>query len=137
MVSLSTTLPVALAAGAGALAGAFVGAAAGGVGALVGAPVGAVVGALVARVWGLAPSLVTAIRLHHDLNALGDDSIEPEVLTLVAAGLVAEQLMRRHEALEPESDWVAHAPQALDWLQLSGEELLLWEEQLFPLYDDL
>ena len=97
----------------------------------------AVVGALVARVWGLAPSLVTAIRLHHDLNALGDDSIEPEVLTLVAAGLVAEQLMRRHEALEPESDWVAHAPQALDWLQLSSEDLLLWEEQLFPLYDDL
>ena len=96
-----------------------------------------VVGALVARVWGLAPSLVSAIRLHHDLDALGDDSIDAEVHTLVAAGLVAEQLMRRHEGLDPESDWTAHSEAALAWLQLPAEEVLLWEEELFLLYDGL
>lgn len=82
----------------------------------------AVVGALVARVWALSPSVMAAIRLHHDLPDLGADDIEPEVHTLVAAGLVAEHLVRRHENLPPEDDWLRHGHACLAWLGLAADD---------------
>lgn len=95
----------------------------------------AVVGALVARVWRLAPAVMAAIRLHHDLATLGDGSVEPEVHTLVAAGLVAEQLVRRHEGLDPDADWVQHGTAALAWLQAGPADLQDWEHTLLPLLE--
>ena len=95
----------------------------------------AVVGALVARVWRLAPAVMAAIRLHHDLATLGDRGAEPEVHTLVAAGLVAEHLMRRHEGLDAECEWLDHAAGALAWLQVTDDEVDAWEEALHPLLD--
>ena len=95
----------------------------------------AVVGALVARVWRLAPAVMSAIRLHHDLAALGDGGIEPEVHTLVATGLVAEHLLRRHEGLDADADWVQHGAQALAWLQAGPEDLQDWEHTLLPLLE--
>lgn len=59
VVSLCTTTPVTLAAGAGALAGAAIGAPVGGLGALVGAPLGALAGACAAAP--LAAALSTAM----------------------------------------------------------------------------
>ncbi|HIV71254.1 MAG TPA: HDOD domain-containing protein [Candidatus Aquabacterium excrementipullorum] len=96
----------------------------------------AVVGALVARVWRLAPSVVAAIRLHHDLELLGGRGAESEVQTLVAAGLVAEHLMRRHEAQEPDVDWLKHGQSAMDWLHVNGDDLLFWEEELQETLDE-
>ena len=96
----------------------------------------AVVGALVARVWRLAPAVMCAIRLHHDLDALGAAGVEPEVHTLVAAGLVAEHLVRRHEGLDAEIDWVQHGAQALDWLQAAPDDLHEWDDRLRPLLDE-
>ncbi len=90
----------------------------------------AVVGALVARVWRLAPSLVAAIRLHHDLDALTERGAEAEVNTLVAMGLVAQYLVDRHEAIEINVDWLEHGEAALRWLHLSVGDLLAWEEEL-------
>jgi HD-like signal output (HDOD) protein len=90
----------------------------------------AVVGALVARVWRLAPEVMVAIRRHHDLDMLGDGQTEPEVHTLVAAGLVAEHLMRRHEGLDADADWNAHHERALAWLQMACDDLVLWEDEL-------
>lgn len=97
----------------------------------------AVVGALVARVWKLAPEIMAAIRLHHDPDALGDSRIEPEVVTLMAAGHVAEHLMRRHESLSPDTDWASCAPRALAWLQVGDDDWQQWEEQLTPALDAL
>jgi HD-like signal output (HDOD) protein len=97
----------------------------------------AVVGALVARVWQLAPEIMVAIRRHHDLDMLGDMDTEPEVHSLVAAGLVADHLMRRHEALPADVDWVQHHAQALAWLQIDDEDVQQWEEELAPLLDAL
>lgn len=96
----------------------------------------AVVGALVVRVWNMPVELMTAIRLHHDFASLGDAGIEPEVHTLVAAGLVAEHLMRRHEGLPEDADWAVHHAAALDWLQLDASEFEHWEDQLTPLLDE-
>ncbi|NDY91635.1 HDOD domain-containing protein [Ideonella livida] len=95
----------------------------------------AVVGALVARVWRLSPTVMAAIRRHHDLDMLGDEDTDPDVHTLVAAGLVAEHLMRRHEGLDPDADWIQHSARALGWLTLPPEELQAWEEDLRPLMD--
>ena len=95
----------------------------------------AVVGALVARVWRLAPEVMAAIRRHHDLDSLGSHDTEPEVHTLVAAGLVAGWLMRRHEGLDADADWSHHGARALDWLQIGADELLIWEEALRPTLD--
>ena len=88
----------------------------------------AVVGALLARAWNLAPSLMAAIRLHHDFESLGNADIEPEIHTLVAAGLIAEHLMRRHEGLPEDADWASHHRRAMDWLHIDDEELDVWNE---------
>ncbi|RTL21631.1 MAG: HDOD domain-containing protein [Burkholderiales bacterium] len=90
----------------------------------------AVVGALVARVWNLPPTLMAAIRLHHDYFALGHADIEPEVHTLIAAGLIADHLMRRHEGLPEDADWAGHHAAAMEWLQVSWDELAQWEESI-------
>ncbi|MFY9512159.1 MAG: HDOD domain-containing protein [Rubrivivax sp.] len=90
----------------------------------------AVVGALVARVWRLAPEVMAAIRLHHEPAVLGSAQTPPEVQTLVAAGLVAEHLMRRQEALSPDADWLRHGAAARDWLHIDDDDVLHWEEEL-------
>lgn len=90
----------------------------------------AVVGALVARVWRLAPAVMCAIRLHHDLEAIGGQDIEPEVQTLICAGLVADHLLRRQDGLEPEAEWKAHGDRALAWLQAGDTDLEAWGDSL-------
>ena len=95
----------------------------------------AVIGALVIRTWHLPAPLMAAIRLHHDLESLGDADIEPEVHTLVAAGLIAEHLMRRHEGLPEDADWAAHHAAAMGWLQISADELAQWDEAVQAQFD--
>lgn len=96
----------------------------------------AVVGALVARVWRLAPEVMAAIRLHHELQSLGAAGTDAEVHTLVAAGLVAEHLMRRHEALAPDSDWTRHGSAALAWLDIGDDDVQHWEHDLSAVLSD-
>jgi HD-like signal output (HDOD) protein len=90
----------------------------------------AVVGALVARTWRLAPPLMAAIRLHHELGSLGSAQIEPEVSTLVAAGLVADHLAARAVAEAPGPEWAAHGESALAWLGLTATDLDDWDAAL-------
>jgi HD-like signal output (HDOD) protein len=90
----------------------------------------AVIGALVVRVWNMAPQLMAAIRLHHDFSVFSGSDIEPEVLTLVAAGLVAERLMRLNEGLPTDDDWDQHRWLVQDWLQVNAEDLDQWGDQL-------
>jgi HD-like signal output (HDOD) protein len=97
----------------------------------------AVVGALVARVWGLAPAVMAAIRLHHDLASLGHRHTDAEAHTLIALGLVAEALVCRHEGLTPDAETVNHQADALAWLQVGTDDLAAWEEDLGPLLDEV
>lgn len=95
----------------------------------------AVVGALVARVWRLSSSVTAAIRLHHDLEILKEKRAQSEVNTLVAMGLLADYYMRRHEGLEQDVDWKTQGTTAMEWLQVSGDELLAWEEELREIFE--
>ena len=90
----------------------------------------AVVGAIVARVWRLSPTVMAAIRLHHDLDLLGGSDTESEVQTLIAAGLLAEHLVRQREGQDTERDWNDHGARALQWLALSADDLSDWDEAL-------
>lgn len=97
----------------------------------------AVVGALTVRAWGLPPALVASVRLHHDFSVLGDAGVEGEVQSLVAAGLLAEQLMRQHEGQAADADWVEQGERVLDWLQVSATDLQEWGDLCEPLLDEL
>lgn len=95
----------------------------------------AVVGALTARIWRLAPTVVAAIRLHHDLETMRESTAQSEVSTLIAMGLIAEWLMRRHEGLDPDADWHEHGDTAMTWLHLTNDDMLAWEDDLRPQLD--
>lgn len=95
----------------------------------------AVVGALVARVWRLAPQVMAAIRLHHDFEVLGDSRTDDEVQLLVATGLLAEHMMLKHEGQEPDRDWITHSDKTLKWLEVSPEELDVWDLELRDMFD--
>lgn len=97
----------------------------------------AVVGALVCRTWRFSPTLVAAVRLHHELDTLGERSAEPEAFTLVAAGLIAEQLMRRAECMPADRDWREHADAVLRWLAVEASDLDAWAQALQPVFDTL
>lgn len=90
----------------------------------------AVVGALTARAWRLAPPVMAAIRLHHSLESLGRGDTEPEVHTLVAAGLIANMLVAREAGLDPEAEWARFGPVACTWLGVSTDEVEQWHELL-------
>ena len=91
----------------------------------------AVVGALTARCWHLPGPVMAAIRLHHNLESLGHRDIEPEVQTLVAAGLVADWLVARRQGLSPDADWTRHRDAALAWLGVAADELDAWVDASF------
>ncbi|MGE5451345.1 MAG: HDOD domain-containing protein [Acidobacteriota bacterium] len=95
----------------------------------------AVVGALVARVWRLAPEVMAAIRLHHDLDILGDSRTDDEVQLLVATGVLAEHMVLKHEGEEPDRDWVDAMGRVLNWLEVEPDELDVWELELRDMFD--
>ena len=96
----------------------------------------AVVGALVARAWHLSPAVMSAIRLHHDLDTLGTQRVDAEVQTLMAAGLLAESFVNRYEGVPQAAEWRSHGSHALLWLGAGDNDLAVWEEQIIPLLDE-
>jgi HD-like signal output (HDOD) protein len=90
----------------------------------------AVVGALVVRAWGFPTVLMSSVRLHHDFAILTDREINPEVPLLVAAGLVAEHLMREHEGLPPDVEWQENRAEAQHVLRITDADLQEWSEEL-------
>jgi HD-like signal output (HDOD) protein len=97
----------------------------------------AVVGALVARVWQLAPEVMATVRLHHDLNALRDERIEPEVRSYMALALVADHLLHRRASLPADAEWQQHGASALEWLGLEAADLERWYDVLTEALDEV
>jgi len=97
----------------------------------------AVVGALVARSWQVAPQVMAAIRLHHDLPHLQKADADPEVQTLLAMGVLAEEFTCRRMGSAPDPDYVKHRGLALTWLQASEEDVADWEDGVQAVFDAL
>ncbi len=97
----------------------------------------AVVGALVARAWQVAPPVMAAIRLHHDLTHLQKSDADAEVQTLLAMGVLAEEFTCRRLNVALDTDYVKHRHLALAWLQVSDDDLADWEDALQPIFDTL
>jgi HD-like signal output (HDOD) protein len=97
----------------------------------------AVVGALVAKTWKLPQVVTAAVRLHHDFGILQEESIAPEVRTLVAMSLLAEQLVALHEGARPLQEWAQHGQACLGYLQVTPIELDGWLEALHPVFDQI
>jgi HD-like signal output (HDOD) protein len=97
----------------------------------------AVAGALVARVWQVAPPVMAAIRMHHELEHLKKADGDAEVQTLLAMGLIAEELMRRRQGLPGEPDYTQHGALARDWLHIGEDDVVDWEHALQPVFDSV
>jgi HD-like signal output (HDOD) protein len=96
-----------------------------------------IVGALVARTWSLAPALKVAIRLHHDAEALADRSVDETLRTLVAACTVADHLVQAHDGQPDAPEWIQRGADCLHHLQVSADELVLWQDALQPVLDHI
>lgn len=97
----------------------------------------AVVGALVARTWQVAPPVMAAIRLHHDMAHLKKADADAEVQTLLSMGLIAEEFTCKRLGLPSEPDFAKHRGLALAWLQASEEDLTDWEDAMQGVFDGL
>ena len=90
---------------------------------------------LVARVWRLAPAVMAAIRLHHDFDVLGDSPYRQR--SAVAGG--HRFVGRAHDAdsrgLDPDRDWAEQMARVLEWLQVSEDELVVWDLELRDIFD--
>lgn len=84
----------------------------------------AVVGAMLAKNWQLPVSIVEAIRRHHDLELLSQDSEESrEVLSLVAISLVAEHAVARFLRFRDDREWSVYGADAAAFLGFCNDEL--------------
>ncbi len=96
-----------------------------------------IVGALVARTWGLPEDLKTAIRLHHEVEALEDRSIAEPVRVLLAATVLAEHLVHSHEGHPDAPEWIQRGGDCLRHLQIHEHELTHWQDALQPVFEHL
>ncbi len=89
-----------------------------------------VVGALVARAWRLPTELKYAIRLHHDISALRDPSLDETVRNLIAICRVADHIVLQHEGNPPSMWWEQQGQECLDHLHIHADEVVLWQDAL-------
>lgn len=92
----------------------------------------AVVGAIVAKTWHLPRDVAVAIRLHHDFTCLADATFTDTVRSLVALGLIADQLVNRHEGVAESREWGLHSQTCMDHLEVTDDEIELWVDELHP-----
>jgi HD-like signal output (HDOD) protein len=82
----------------------------------------AVVGSLLAANWGLSEDLRTAIRVHHELDVFQSDHT-PNVMNLVAVGILAEHIENAHSRLSSECEWRKLGEAALEHLMMREEDM--------------
>lgn len=97
----------------------------------------AVVGAIVAKTWRLPAVTVAAVRLHHDFTVLGDTHFPEDVRNLVAMGLVAENLVARHEGIQAQREWEQHQAACLAHLSIAAAEVDAWVDTLHPVFESV
>jgi len=51
---------------------------------------------------------------------------------LVALGLIADQLVNRHEGVAESREWGQHGQACMDHLEVTDDEIELWVDELHP-----
>ncbi len=82
----------------------------------------AVVGSLLAANWNLAEDLRTAIRVHHDLDVY-QSAHTPNVMNLVAVGILAEHIENSHSRLSGVCEWTKLGEATLKHLMMSEDDM--------------
>jgi HD-like signal output (HDOD) protein len=95
----------------------------------------AVVGAMMARAWGLSDTVVQAIRLHHDYDALEDGSVAAPVRELSALLLLADRAVQSHRGLNKTVEWEKGGAQALGVLMVSPAQFDELADAIHELFD--
>lgn len=83
----------------------------------------AVVGALLAEQWGMDDDIVTAIRLHHDYDALYQESVPAPVRAMLAMNVVVERAIQEFRGDVVSLEWVAGGAAATDALDIDVDEV--------------
>lgn len=83
------------------------------------------VGSILARNWQLPEMICLAIREHHSLELLYDQTSEAsgDIGTLRAISLVADYLVNEFTNRPQETEWALHGDQAMQFLGMDGAEL--------------
>jgi HD-like signal output (HDOD) protein len=83
----------------------------------------AVVGAVLADRWGMDDDIVNGIRLHHDYDALYQESVPATVRALLAMNLVVERAIQEFRGDAVSLEWVAGGAAATDALDLDADDV--------------
>ena len=54
------------------------------------------------------------------------------ISTIVALGLIADQLVNRHEGVAESREWGLHSQACMDHLEVTDDEIELWVDELHP-----
>jgi HD-like signal output (HDOD) protein len=88
----------------------------------------AVVGGLLASNWGLPDHIRQAIARHHDMTVFLDENLDPDVVTLIAIGHVAEHVEGALSQSQNDSKWE-------EFGESCRHHLALWDDELIDLTD--
>lgn len=82
------------------------------------------IGAMLAHNWQLPPFIVEAIRLHHNIEILGDVSSDTTdvVRAMTAISLLADHLIANFLEMPDEAEWIVHGASALHYLGFNDGE---------------
>jgi hypothetical protein len=86
----------------------------------------------VAKTWHLPRDVAVAVRLHHDFTCLKQASFPETVRTLVALGLIADQLVNRHEGVSESREWSSYGAACIEHLAVTDDEVEQWVDELHP-----
>lgn len=95
----------------------------------------ALAGAVMAKTWGLSPSTVKAIRLHHDYEQLVSPTVELEVRELIALGTVADKLSQVDTKKSHTAEWEKGGEAALKLLTISDTQFEKLKVTMKPIFD--
>lgn len=89
----------------------------------------ALIGAIMAKKWEMSPPLYLAIRLHHDFELLGDQSVPSEISRLIALNLLADTVIHRYLDQDPGVQWAQGGVRAMESLELNEEDVQGWVDR--------
>jgi HD-like signal output (HDOD) protein len=93
-----------------------------------------VVGAIAARAWGVAQTVVLAVRLHHEY-ATWTSQLPAQVAELLGLALVSDHIVARYEEVERHLEWDKGGRLALHMLGIDEPVMYEWCDEVHHHFD--